>query len=197
MRYMESLRNLDLWSGNFEKAYQLAECAFKKDSNRVPDLYVYCIMTGRNKESYYHFEKLAKQLKKSGEIHPWASQGIGYTFWLEGRTREAKFYFDQQIKISLESIRFGRMNAIQKQAQWDLAKVYAFTGDKQKAYYYLDEVNKNHAFPLWWVTLFKYDPLLVSIRQQPRFQKILKDVETKYQAEHERVQKWLVEQKML
>jgi hypothetical protein len=61
----------------------------------------------------------------------------------------------------------------------------------------LDEVNKNKAFPLWWVTQFKYNPLFNSIRQEPRFQKILKDVEAKYQAEHERVRKWLVSQGLM
>jgi hypothetical protein len=58
-------------------------------------------------------------------------------------------------------------------------------------------VNKNRAFPLWWVNLFKYDPLLESIRNEPRFQKILKNVEAKYQAEHERVEEWLKEQGMM
>jgi len=34
--------------------------------------------------------------------------------------------------------------------------------------------------------------LFSPIRREPRFQKILKEVEAKYQAEHERVRKWLV-----
>jgi hypothetical protein len=33
-----------------------------------------------------------------------------------------------------------------------------------------------------------------SIRNEPEFQKILKDVETKYQALHESIGKWLEEQ---
>jgi molybdopterin converting factor small subunit len=36
-----------------------------------------------------------------------------------------------------------------------------------------------------------------TIRYEPEFQQILKDVEAKYQAEHERVRKWLEEQGML
>jgi len=35
------------------------------------------------------------------------------------------------------------------------------------------------------------------IRQEPRFQAIVKDVEAKYQAEHERVGKWLQEQGLM
>ncbi len=47
------------------------------------------------------------------------------------------------------------------------------------------------------VSLLKNDPLFDSIRNEPEFQKIVRDVEAKYQAEHERVRKWLEEQGML
>jgi DNA-binding transcriptional MocR family regulator len=43
----------------------------------------------------------------------------------------------------------------------------------------------------------KHDVLLDKIRSEERFQKILQNMETKYQAEHERVRKWLEEQGML
>ena len=41
------------------------------------------------------------------------------------------------------------------------------------------------------------DPLFDSIRDEPEFKQIVRDVETKYQAEHERVRKWLEENDML
>ena len=46
-------------------------------------------------------------------------------------------------------------------------------------------------------TLIKNDPIFDSIRNEPEFQQIVRDVEAKYQAEHERVKKWLEEQGML
>ena len=44
---------------------------------------------------------------------------------------------------------------------------------------------------LWMVSLIKVDPLFSSIRNEPEFQQIVRDVETRYQAEHERVKKLL------
>jgi hypothetical protein len=44
------------------------------------------------------------------------------------------------------------------------------------------------------VNLIKADPLFISIRDEPEFQQIVRDVEAKYQAEHERVRKWIEEQ---
>jgi hypothetical protein len=43
----------------------------------------------------------------------------------------------------------------------------------------------------------KHDPLFDSIKNEPEFQQIVIDIETKYNAEHQRVRKWLEEQGML
>ena len=52
-------------------------------------------------------------------------------------------------------------------------------------------------FPIFPISLVddikRYNPLFNSIRNEPEFQQIVRDVEAKYQAEHERVRKWLEE----
>lgn len=82
-------------------------------------------------------------------------------------------------------------------AYFDLAGVYAIRGEKDKAYKNLRIFNQIQQIPLWMAMLMKTDPLFNSIRNKPEFQQIAKDVEAKYQAEHERVRKWLKEQRML
>ena len=107
------------------------------------------------------------------------------------------YFISQQIKYSEESIKLGRNSAQTKSAQYNLASTYAFWGDIGKAYYYLDELNKSEFNPLSRIILIKHDPLFESIRDEERFQKIRQNMEAKYQAEHNRVQKWLVEQGLL
>jgi tetratricopeptide (TPR) repeat protein len=119
---------------------------------------------------------------------------LGYAYWQNGKKEEAKNYFDQQIKYDEASIKLNRDIAQSKYAQYDLAATYAFLGNKVKAYKGMDEFNTLSFYPLWWVTLVKRDPLFNSIRNEERFQKILQNMETKYQAEHERVKKWLEEE---
>jgi len=51
--------------------------------------------------------------------------------------------------------------------------------------------------PLWMIANIKNDPLFDRIRDEPEFQQIVKDVEAKYQAEHERVRAWLEKEGML
>jgi len=83
-------------------------------------------------------------------------------------------------------------------AYYDLAAVYAFRGEKDKAYENLRIFNRNKRMPLWVVDAIKIsDPLFDSIREEPEFQQIVRDIEAKYQAEHERVRQWLEENDML
>jgi hypothetical protein len=69
--------------------------------------------------------------------------------------------------------------------------------NKEKAFENLRIFNQIKTPVLWMVIYSKHDPLFNSIRNEPEFQQIAKDVESKYQAEHERVRKWLEEQGML
>ena len=76
-----------------------------------------------------------------------------------------------------------------------LASLYAFKGEKEKMYEILRIIDRNSVFPLALVDDLKnYNPYYDSIRNEPEFQQIVRDVESKYQAEHERVRKWLEEQ---
>jgi tetratricopeptide (TPR) repeat protein len=138
-----------------------------------------------------------ENFKKSTSLNLVRSHRIGYAFWQVGKKKEAEYYFNQQIKYDEESIRLSRDIGQRKSAQYDLAGTYAFLGDKAKAYKYLDEYVKRNTFPLWMVTFIKHDLLFYSLRNEERFQKIVQQVEAKYQAEHERVRKWLEEQEMM
>jgi len=80
---------------------------------------------------------------------------------------------------------------------YDLASIYAFRGEKDKAFENLRIFNQRQKILFGMVTAFQNDPLFESIGDEPEFQQILSDVEAKYQAEHERVRQWLEENNML
>jgi len=148
-------------------------------------------------EAYNIAIRIIDYYKKSGEPNLQTSHRVGFALWRVGKIKEARKYLDQQIKYSEESIQLKRDIAHWKAAYYDLAITYAFLGNKEKAYQYLDELNKGNTCQIRWVTFLKYDPPLASIRSEERFKKILQNYEAKYQAEHERVKKWLEEQGML
>ena len=195
-KYFHNLSWLELSVENFEEAFILSKRANEVDSTYLPDI-SFCSIEGHKEEAYLLAKKYVEHYKKAGEFILHSSHRIGYAFWQVGKYKEAEYYFNQQIKFDEESIKLGRNIAQSKVAYYDLAGAYAFLGDKAKAFKCLDEFDKMNFFHLWLISYAKHDPLFDSIRNEGRFQKILKNMEDKYLAEHERVRKWLEENKML
>ena len=143
--------------------------------------------------------KYVKKFEKKLETYPHlvytSRRMIGYVYLKNGYKNEADRLFREQKRVSEESIKMGRWYSID--ANYDIAALYAFLGEKEKAYENLRIVNKIHICPLWLLNLIKHDPFFNSIRNEPEFQKIVNDLEVKYQAEHERVRKWMEEQEKL
>ena len=190
---------IEFCNENFEGAYKLIKEREKIDSANYAEgiIPIYNFRFGHEKEAYLFANKLIEYYKKSGRLNLSELNEIGYAFWQVGKHEEAKSYFIQQIKFSEESIKLGRNSAQTKSAQFTLALTYAFLGDKDKAYHYLDEANKSEFHSLLRIIVNKHHPMFKSIRNEERFQKILQDMEAKYKAEHERVKNWLEEQEML
>jgi TolB-like protein/AraC-like DNA-binding protein len=182
---------------NFNESYKLFKKVHELDSTSVIDQILYCIPPGHEREAYLLAEKIIRLEKKVGSGFINNSHRVGYALWQEGKVKEAKYYFNQQIKYCEESIKLNREYALRNYASYDLAATYAFLGEKEKAYKYLDDFDRNKSCQLIWLSVARHDPLFGSIRNEERFKKILKNMETKYLAEHERVKKWLEEQGML
>jgi len=194
-QYIYDLATIEYNRENFEEAIVLSKEAKEIDSTRSILFGVYYFLPSNYYEEAYQLAiKTVESFKKAGILILWDSHRIAHAFWRVGKKKEAEYYFNQQIKYDEESIKLNRPKAIRGDSYYDLACVYAFMGDKEKAYEYLDEFNKNKkVLAYWWTIFFRHDPLLDSLRGEERFQQIIKELEVKYQAEHERVRKWLEE----
>jgi tetratricopeptide (TPR) repeat protein len=191
------LRNsafLEFSTENFEGALNLWKELEEIDSITTASQNYYYVIPGHNEEAYALAKKDIENFKKTGALNLIRSHRAGYAFWQVGKKKEAEYYFKQQIRFSEESIKLSREIEQRKSAYYDLAATYAFLGEKEKAYKYLDEYSKRNCFALPFVVFARHDLLFESIRSEDRFQKILKTIELKYQSEHERVRKWLEEQ---
>jgi hypothetical protein len=122
---------------------------------------------------------------------------IGYAYWQNGYKEEAEHFFNEQIIYCNRINELKRLQGLTLNTYYDLAGVYAFRGEKDKAYRNLRIFNQSQLIDHNMAMLIKTDPLFNSIRKDPEFQQIVRDIESKYQAEHERVRKWLEENGML
>ena len=123
---------------------------------------------------------------------------IGWAYWHNGYKEEAEYYFEEQIEYCNKMLELGKGGLSDSiRTAYDLAAVYAFMGEKEKAYENLRIHNQKQRNSLLDFTRIKNDPLFENIRDEPEFQQIVRDIEAKYQAEHERVRQWLAENDML
>jgi TolB-like protein len=204
--YYSVLASDEFYLANFSKSIEFGIKGYSIDSTNeeilqfLGDNYAWI---GRYEESLKYYKKWIERLKTQGApalSNPFNSNlynnmhRIGYSYWQNGYKKEAEYYFNEQINYCNSMIDSKRLFAQTLYPYYDLAGVYAFRGDRVKAYENLEIFNQRKIEPLWMVMLIKTDPLFNSIRNEPEFQQIVRDVEAKYQAEHERVRKWMEEQ---
>ena len=141
-----------------------------------------------------HYKEFQKQ-DKTDDTEPtlWPYY-YGYALWLMGEYKEAQYYFNLQIKNSEKIMEFNRSHATWGPAYIDIIKVYAFTGNKAKAFEYLNELEENlTTIPLWMIAMINLCPMIKPIHKEPEYKEIMLKMQAKYQAEHARVRKWLKE----
>jgi tetratricopeptide (TPR) repeat protein len=198
--YFNTLGLVESNFNGFDKSIEYYTRAIKIDSTEgeFVDLGIVYAYSGRYKESLKYINKYAEWLKENHIVSEGKSHRIAYAYYKNGNKKEADYWFNEQKRYCEESINNKRFSGqISLTSYYDLACVYAFRSEKQKAYENLKVLGQLKIFPKWWLDLIKRDPLLENLRGEPEFRRIVDDIETKYQAEHERVRKWLEEQGML
>ncbi|MEN8230750.1 MAG: helix-turn-helix domain-containing protein [Bacteroidota bacterium] len=145
---------------------------------------------------YFHDPELIKGLTLEHSMYR-----IGLIFWESGYKEIANVFFARQIESStaiIESESFSNYDS--NNPYYNLASVYAFKGENDQAYENLTLFLtdwENEYIPLYIVTRIKNDPFFDNIRDEPEFQQIFRDAESKYQAGHEEIRQWLEENDLL
>jgi TolB-like protein/Tfp pilus assembly protein PilF len=199
LTYYSDLVADEFWLGNFSKSIEYAEKYHAIDSTNEDVLFFLgqdYTWLGQYQESLEYYKKIYEMLKARGVVDFNMMHRIGYAYWQNGYQEEAKSCFNEQINHCNKMIELKRSMGQDLWTYYDLAGVYAFRGEKDKAYKNLRIFNQMKNIPLWMITLINTDPLFNSIRNESEFQHIVKEIESKYQIEHERVRKWLEEQGM-
>lgn len=200
LNYLQFLAQIEHYNGNFQNVLEICDEILEYDSTHLGGIFWsmrYNLLLENFQEAFKYTLRLMELIDLKGSFYLHNMHRLGYAFWQVGKIDVAKYYFDEQIRYCLESIRLNRQYATNKEAHYDLAGVYAFLGEKEKAYQYMDEYAKKPFIRLWMLKFTNYDPLYNSIREEERFQKILQNMEAKFQKEHNRVKVWLEEEGML
>ena len=200
--YFLSLGHTGFDQGNLGNAIKYFKRAYLLDSTNIEILYQLGVnygFIGQYDKALEFCIKWLEQLDKT-LVASYRYNGmhrVGFVYWKAKRFDEADHYFNLQMEYNNKQISSNLPSAQKYYSYYDRAAVCAFRGEREKAFADLRIFNKKTKIPAWLVTLIKVDPLFDSLRNEPEFQKIVRDIEAKYQAEHERVRKWLEENNML
>lgn len=198
--YYERSGYNELNHGNFQRAIEALEKMLAIDSTHYSILYWLAqgyIYLGQDEKSLEYLRKWFIERSKDPDFYLTGNNLLGYAYWKNGFREEAAYHYNESLKY-LTAVKERDGMATTRETYYDLARIYLFLGEKDQAYENLRMFSTKKVLPRkWWVTQILFDPLFDSIRDEPEFQQIVRDVEAKYQAEHERVQKWLVENDML
>ena len=127
-----------------EKRLEFLEKGYSIDSTNTSillNLGDYYVGIGQFKESLRYYKKYLDRLKEQSIISVNTNaQDCIYIF--ENGLASADYYFNKQIRYCNDAIRLGRQYGI-SWAYYDLAAVYAFKGNKIKAYENLKNFNKS------------------------------------------------------
>jgi tetratricopeptide (TPR) repeat protein len=145
-----------------------------------------------NYEKAYDYELILQNWSVANGVYNSSLHRLGYVQWQLGRRDEANQHLSEAIKKQEENVNQGDVRA-----HFILAGIYTLIGDKEKGYYHLERYTDQKFFNLGQIRETSECPMFDNIRGETRYQEIIRNMETKYQRERERVEKWLKENEML
>jgi len=182
-RYYNQLSRLEGLKGNYNRAIEIQMKARQIDSTIKPHFWNFQL-AGRLEEAYHW----AKVFPKTQPGYNGAE--MGYIFNENGDKSRAMTMFRRKI----EEYENREPDFKAGDLHFPAAQVYAYLGEKDKAYEVLEEiVDKRNSFYINRLDAVRHSPLFDNLRGEERFESLLRTMETKYQTEHERARDWLEE----
>lgn len=179
---------------NYELALNFSNEAYRMnpdDWGHVDQKAMILSFLGRHQEALDVLLDWVKQNGSQTNMHI----RIGYLYWVLGNQKKGHEHFRQTIKIAEKGIEinspYGRSIA-----HYDLAAIYAFIGETEKAYQHLEKIIKWSFIDAWLISLIEVDPLFEKITKEEHFKKIILQMKSKNIPQRDRVVKWLKEEEM-
>ncbi|MDP2058270.1 MAG: hypothetical protein Q8J97_00920 [Flavobacteriaceae bacterium] len=195
LRYFYIMAEIEKTSGNFKKALIYALKSNEVDTSKTESLFNLLraqVLCRDYTSAYKNLLKIEYKYSKSGkDFKP--ETLAGYIYLKNGGVKKADYHLKGSAKELLKDIESNGIDALQFYSHFEVAEIYSIMGEESKALDNLKMLKNRKTVPLVTVTHLKYHPFFDNIRDEPEFADVLKDVEAKYQKEHERARKLLKE----
>ena len=162
VRYFSSVATVEGYLHNYEKAHELEKKAYKIDSTNFR-IWQNLAETYTRMDNWEESLKWWKKYFESGQATPYFDLGLAYL--KNGYNKEAEDIFNEIIKSNEDRI---KRNPSAYWWYYDLARIYAIKGDKEKAYESLrhfSQIQKIGSYELGRLSSKSFD----KIRYEPEF----------------------------
>ncbi len=187
------------YQGNYAYARDYFLNAYREDSTQLRVVYRLgenCIFQGKNEEALRFFHQYLEEIDTGIREYHWPY--IGYAFLQNDSVQKGERYLNQKIQILLQKneIGLGSSHSCGWTYHW-LALCYAALGKADLVVENLRVSTRMERLPLWMINELENSPIFDTVRGDPEFRQIVNEARAKYQAEHERVGRWLKEHDVL
>lgn len=192
--YLNNMGFLELNLGNYARSHEFFAKSYALDSSSgesTGSLAANYVFQRDYRKAQYYYEKFIKILSSSGKFQTGSMVQIGFVFLQNGNNERAEYWLYEQKKLSDVSIRYGRWYSAWGYADLDLAIMHSILEEKAFAYKHLKKLNDIKACPVFFLRYLKDSPVFDNLRSEPEFELFVKNMDSKYKAEHERVSQWL------
>ncbi len=193
--YSEYVRAYVLYAKNEDLAQtrDLLVATLAKDTTRldvlqeVAKIYYY----ERDYQNAYNYYKKFTDIKESQQldIYPSEDAKIAIVFENVGLKAESDKYFESYLNYA------NNDKSIYKNLS--LSVYYAYKGDTEKALEEMKLFAQQDNYMYWTLLFLKIDPLIDPIKDNPEFQQLLQEIETKFWKDHQRIKGSLEEKGLL
>lgn len=194
-RYLARKADWETDYGSRDSALMIYNRLYNKGNWRITSLYFAVQCYNYQKKYAMALDTMQKleeiMLLAMGSIPPDFFVG-GYTYLKNGMKEKADFHFNGSIKRAEDQIKLNSINARRYISHFNLALIYAILNDKQKSFQYLEMIKKSPSITLNFIKDLKTNPMFDNVRSEPEFQKIARELEKKYNEEHEKIKKLLI-----
>ena len=195
-RYLARKADWEITYGSKDSALMIYHRLDKKGQSSITYLYFAAQYFNFQKEYAKALNTMHKLEEKVllavGSIPPDFFVG-GYTYLKNGMKEKADYHFKGSIKLAEDQIKLNSINARRYISHFNLSLIYAILNDKQKSIQYLEMIKKSPSVTLNFVNDLKTNPMFDNVRNEPEFQKITRELEKKYNEEHEKIKKLLIQ----
>jgi TolB-like protein/tetratricopeptide (TPR) repeat protein len=200
LQFYSLLSYIEHTHGNYAEALELEIKVYTLDTSSIDVLFeignLYVFLE-KYDEALLWFERFMDHSEYFGYRNVTGYNRIGLAYWYCGYKEEATYYFNKLVDYLSRIDELGRAIQDVYLNAYDMAGVYAFLGEKEKAFEKLRLAGQRETHGLYNAVYVKNDAMFENYRDDPVFLNFIEDVESKYQSEHERVRQWLEENDML